>query len=83
MQSVIALPSMGPPPGPLNSKKPAPNRVKEQPQRKYKLMSYERALKMLKNDICVALIGPTDFDIFSPSKWIFREKVRELSLVSI
>ena len=37
---------------------------KGQLRRKYKLLSYERALKMLKNDICITVIGQAVLEIF-------------------
>ena len=37
---------------------------KGQLKRDYKLISYERALKMLKNDICVTVIGQAVLEIF-------------------
>ena len=38
--------------------------IKGQLQRKYKLLSYERAFKMLKNDICITVIGQAVLEIF-------------------
>ena len=37
---------------------------KGQLQREHKLLSYERALKMLKNDICINVIGQAVLEIF-------------------
>ena len=39
-------------------------RTEGQLQRKYKLLSYERDFKMLKNDICITVIGQAVFEIF-------------------
>ena len=38
--------------------------VKGQLQRFYKLVSYERAVKILKNDICITEIGQAVLEIF-------------------
>ena len=38
--------------------------LKGQLQRKHKLFSYKRALKMLKNDICITVIGQAVLEIF-------------------
>ena len=38
--------------------------IKGQLQKKYKLLSHERALKMLKNDICITVIGQAVLEIF-------------------
>ena len=38
--------------------------IKGQLQRKYKLLSCERALKMLKSDICITVTGQAVFEIF-------------------
>ena len=37
---------------------------KGQLQRKYKLLSYERALKMPKNDMCITVIGQVVLEMF-------------------
>ena len=42
-----------------------PTVFKGQLQRKYKLLSYERALKMLKNDICITVIRQADISLQS------------------
>ena len=39
--------------------------VKGQLQRFYKLMSYERAFKMLKNDMCITDIGQAVLELYS------------------
>ena len=38
--------------------------LKGQLQTKYKLLSYERALKMPKNDMCITVIGQAVLEIF-------------------
>ena len=38
--------------------------IKGKLQRKYKLLSCERALKMQKNDICITVIGQAALEIF-------------------
>ena len=38
--------------------------IKGQLQRKHKLLSYERALNMLKNDICITVIDQAVLKIF-------------------
>ena len=44
--------------------KMSPVKVKGQLQRKYTLLSYGRALKMLKNDICITVIAQAVLEIF-------------------
>ena len=39
-------------------------KLKGQLQRKYRLLSYERALTMLKNDICITVIGQAVLETF-------------------
>ena len=39
-------------------------KVKDQLQRFYKLVSYERSVKTLKNDICITEIGQAVLEIF-------------------
>ena len=46
-------------------KDPSLNRVKGQLQRFYKLMSYEKAFKMLKNDMCITKIGQAVLELWS------------------
>ena len=50
--------------------------LKGQPQRICKLLSYERALKMLKNDICITIIGQAVLEIFRFKLDIPRESQR-------
>ena len=53
-----------------------PNKVKGQVQREYKLLSYERALKMLKNNICITVIGQAILKIFHFKVDIPRRSLR-------
>ena len=53
---------------------------KGQLQREYKLLSYERALKMLKNDRCITVIGQAVLKVFDLKVDIPR-KVRELGFL--
>ena len=59
--------------------------LKGQLQRKYKLLSCERALKMLKNDICITVIGQAPYEIFDFKLDILRKnpKIRISLTVSI
>ena len=51
----------------------ANNRFKGQLQRKYKSLSYERAFKMLKNDVCITIISQAILEIFHFKLDIQRE----------
>ena len=59
--------------------------VKGQLQRVYKLVSYERAVKILKNDICIAEIGQAVLEIFEFKVKFPRKipKIRNFANVSI
>ena len=50
--------------------------VKGQLQREYKLLTYERALKMLKNDTYIAAIGQAVLEIFYFKVDIPRKSLR-------
>ena len=52
-------------------------RVKGQLQRFYKLVSYERAVKTLKNDICITEIGRAVLEIFE-FKVEFQRKIPKI-----
>ena len=59
--------------------------VKGQLQRFYKLISYERAVKILKNDICITEIGQAVLEIFEFKVKFPRRipKIRNFANVSI
>ena len=61
------------------------SRFKGQLQRFYKLVLYERAVKMLKNDICITEIGQAVLKIFEFKLEFPRKipKIRNLANVSI
>ena len=52
-------------------------KVKGQLQRFYKLVLYERAVKILKNDICITEIGQAVLEIFE-FKVGFRRKIPKI-----
>ena len=56
--------------------------LKGQLQRFYKLVSYERAVKILKNDVCITEIGQAVLEIFE-FKVEFPRKIRNFANVSI
>ena len=56
--------------------------LKGQLQRFYKLVSYERAVKILKNDVCITEIGRAVLEIFE-FKVEFPRKIRNFANVSI
>ena len=64
---------------------PGPNRVKGQLQRFYTLVSYERAVKIPKNDICITEIGQAVLEIFEFKVEFLRKfpKIRNFANVSI
>ena len=59
--------------------------LKGQLQRFYKLVSYERAVKILKNDICITEIGQAVLEIFEFKVEFPRKipKIRNFANVSI
>ena len=59
--------------------------IKGQLQRFYKLVSYERAVKILKNDICITEIGQVVLEIFEFKVKFPRKipKIRNFANVSI
>ena len=59
--------------------------LKDQLQRFYKLVSYERAVKILKNDICITEIGQAILKIFDFKVEFLRKipKMRNFANVSI
>ena len=59
--------------------------IKGQLQRFYKLVSYERAVKILKNDICITEIGQAVLKIFQFKIKFQRKipKIRNFANVSI
>ena len=59
--------------------------IKGQLQRFYKLVSYERAVKILKNDICITEIGQAVLEIFEFKLEFLRKisKIRNFANVSI
>ena len=59
--------------------------VKVKLQRFYKLVSYERAVKILKNDICITEIGQAVLEIFEFKVEFPRkiQKIRNFANVSI
>ena len=61
------------------------DRFKGQLQRFYKLVSYERAVKILKNDICITEIGQAVLEIFTFKVEFQRkiQKIRSFANVSI
>ena len=61
------------------------NEVKGQLQRFYKLVSYERAVEILKNDTCITEIGQAVLEIFEFKVKFPRKvsKIRNFANVSI
>ena len=59
--------------------------IEGQLQRFYKLVSYERAVKILKNDMCITEIGQTVLEIFEFKVKFPRKipKIRNFANVSI
>ena len=59
--------------------------IKDQLQRFYKLISYERAVKIIKNDICITEIGHAFLEIFEFKVEFPRKipKIRNFANVSI
>ena len=60
-------------------------KFKGQLQRFYKLVSYERALKILKNDICITEISQAVFELFKFKEEFPRKipKIRNFANVGI
>ena len=60
-------------------------KIKGQLQRFYKLVSYETAVKILKNDICITEIGQAVFERFEFKVEFPRKipKIRNFAIVSI
>ena len=58
---------------------------KGEPQRFYKLVSYESAVKILKNDICITEIGQAVLEIFKFKVEFPRKipKIRNFASVSV
>ena len=51
--------------------------LKGQLQRFYKLVSYERAVKIVKNDVCITKIGQAVLEVFE-FKVKFPRKIRKI-----
>ena len=57
--------------------------IKGQLQREYKLLSYERAVKMLKIDICVTVIGQAVLEIFHFKVDILRKSLKIIIFLDV